>query len=107
MKKSTFHEKIEYHIANEVWLDVSFEISLEILNALESKGWNQTMLATKLGVSRQQVSKYLNGQNDFKLSTIAKLESVLDTKLIAVLDSSQLVLQKQDINQDENNVSRQ
>ncbi|PIQ47115.1 MAG: hypothetical protein COW03_16900 [Cytophagales bacterium CG12_big_fil_rev_8_21_14_0_65_40_12] len=107
MKKSTFHEKIEYHTANEGWLNMSFEISLEILNALESKDWNQTMLATKLGVSRQQVSKYLNGQNDFKISTIAKLESVLDIKLIAVVDSSELVLQKQHINQDENNVSRQ
>ena len=84
MPKSDFHEKIAFHEANKHWLDKSFEISLTILEAIDDKGWNQTQLAEKLGVSRQRVSKMLKGQENFQLSTLVKLEEVLGVEFVQV-----------------------
>lgn len=92
---SPFHEKIAYHNANREWLNKSFEISLIILDAIDDKGWSQSQLAEKLEVSRQQVSKYLNGKNDFKLSTIAKLEGVLGIELITIFQADEFVMKNQ------------
>ncbi|PWL29274.1 helix-turn-helix transcriptional regulator [uncultured Roseivirga sp.] len=84
MPQSSFHEKIAFQKENKNWLDKSFEISLTILDAIDEKGWNQTQLADKLGVSRQRVSKMLKGQENFQLSTLVKLEEVLGVEFIQV-----------------------
>lgn len=84
MPQSSFHEKIAFQKENKNWLDKSFEISLTILDALDEKGWNQTQLADKLGVSRQRVSKMLKGQENFQLSTLVKLEEVLGVEFVQV-----------------------
>ncbi|MDO8968801.1 helix-turn-helix transcriptional regulator [Algoriphagus sp.] len=82
---SNWKEKVEYRIKNKAWLKKSTRISFRILDALDDKGWNQTDLANALGVSRQQVSKLVKGDNDFKLSTIAKLEEILRIELLVIL----------------------
>jgi len=82
MPKSSFHEKMAFHQENKKWLDKSFEISLTILDAIDEKGWNQTKLADKLGVTRQRVSKMLKGQENFQLSTLIKLEEVLGVEFV-------------------------
>jgi len=84
MPKSSFHEKMAFHIENQDWLDKSFEISLTILDAIDEKGWNQSQLAEKLGVSRQRVSKMLKGKENFQLSTLVKLEEVLGVEFVQV-----------------------
>lgn len=82
---SNWKEKVAFRKENKAWLKKSTQISLRILDALDDKGWNQTDLATALGVSRQQVSKLVKGQNDYKLSTIAKLEEILRIELLVIL----------------------
>lgn len=84
MPQSSFHEKVAFQRENKNWLDKSFEISLTILDAIDEKGWNQTQLADKLGVSRQRVSKMLKGQENFQLSTLVKLEEVLGVEFVQV-----------------------
>jgi ribosome-binding protein aMBF1 (putative translation factor) len=92
---STWNEKVTYRKENKAWLKKSTRISLRILDALEDKGWNQTDLAKALGVSRQQVSKLVKGRNDFKLSTISKLEEVLGIQLQAILIVGEQVVTKE------------
>jgi len=84
--------KVVYRKENKTWLKKSTRISLRILDALDDKGWNQSDLAKALDVTRQQVSKIVKGGNDFRLSTIAKLEEVLEIQLQAILaDNEQVV----------------
>ncbi|WP_162415863.1 helix-turn-helix transcriptional regulator [Cyclobacterium roseum] len=89
---SGWKEKVAFRIANKTWLKKSTRISLRILDALDDKGWNQTDLANILGVSRQHVSKLVKGRNDFKLSTIAKLEEVLEIRLQVILAENEQVV---------------
>jgi ribosome-binding protein aMBF1 (putative translation factor) len=89
---SSWKEKVAYRKENKAWLKKSTRVSLRILDALDEKGWNQTNLADALGVSRQQVSKLVKGGNDFKLSTITKLEEVLGVQLQAILAEGEQVV---------------
>jgi transcriptional regulator with XRE-family HTH domain len=90
-KKSDFLESASFQLDNRAWLDMSFEIALNILDVLEAKGWTQKQLAEKLGVSPQQVSKIVKGKENLRLSTISKLEAVLETELIYVANSEKEV----------------
>lgn len=92
---STWKEKVVYRKENKAWLKKSTRISLRILDALEDKGWNQTDLANALGVTRQQISKLVKGGNDFKLSTISKLEEVLGIQLQAILAGSEQIVKEE------------
>jgi len=92
---SGWKEKVAFRIANKAWLKKSTRISLRILDAIDDKGWNQTDLAKALEVSRQQVSKLLKGRNDFKLSTIVKLEEVLGIQLQAILGDHEEVVSEE------------
>lgn len=58
-------------------------IAIEVLMALDERGWSQSQLADVLGVSAQQVSKWVRGTENFTLETIVKLEGILDIKLLA------------------------
>ena len=92
---SGWKEKVEFRKENKAWLKKSTRVSLRVLDALDEKGWNQTDLAQALGVSRQQVSKMLKGENDFQLSTISKLEEVLGIQLQVILAENEQVVFKE------------
>ena len=94
---TSWKEKVAFRKENKAWLKKSTRISLRILDALEDKGWNQTDLAKALDVTRQQVSKLVKGGNDFKLSTITKLEEVLGIQLLAILADNEKVVSKETI----------
>jgi ribosome-binding protein aMBF1 (putative translation factor) len=87
-------EKVAWRKANKDWLRKSADIALRILDALEELGWNKAKLATELGVSPQQVSKYVKGEENFKLETLCKLEKVLGIELVTVLQKDEEVIQK-------------
>ncbi|WPR77038.1 helix-turn-helix transcriptional regulator [Algoriphagus sp. NG3] len=89
---SNWKEKVAFRKENKAWLKKSTRISLRILDALDDKGWNQTDLAKALGVTRQQISKLVKGQNDYKLSTITQLEKVLEIQLQAILAENEQVM---------------
>ena len=95
--KSSWKEKVEWRKANKDWLRKSSDIAFRILDALDEKGWRKNRLAQELGVSAQQVSKYVKGEENFKLETLCKLEAVLGVDLIVVLLSDQEVKQKEDL----------
>lgn len=94
---SSWKEKVAFRKENKAWLKKSTRISLRILDTLEDKGWNQTDLAKAMDVTRQHVSKLVKGGNDFKLSTIVKLEEVLGIQLQIVLADNEEVITKEKI----------
>ncbi len=75
-------EASKWRMENRNWLRKSFEISLNVLEAIKNKGWNQKQLAEAMGVSQQQVSKIVKGKENLTLQTIAALEVILETELI-------------------------
>jgi plasmid maintenance system antidote protein VapI len=92
---SGWKEKVKFRKENKAWLKKSTRVSLRVLDTLDEKGWNQSDLAQALGVSRQQVSKMLKGENDFQLSTISRLEEVLGIELQVILAENEQVVLKE------------
>jgi plasmid maintenance system antidote protein VapI len=65
------------------WLQYSAEIAARILYIIENdEELNQTKLAEALNVSRQQVSKILQGKENLTLETIDKISQALGVQLI-------------------------
>ncbi len=87
-------EKVAWRKANKFWLRKSSDIALRILDALDDLGWTKANLAKEMGVSPQQVSKYVKGEENFKLETLCKLEKVLGVELVRVIQSDEEVVLK-------------
>lgn len=94
---SNWKEKVAYRKENKVWLRKATRVSLRVLDALDEKGWSQAQLARALEVTPQQVTKIVKGENDFKLSTISRLEAVLGIQLQAILAPGELVITEEEI----------
>lgn len=92
--QSTWKEKVEWRRANKDWLRKSSDIAFRILDALDEKGWKKNRLAKELGVSAQQVSKYVKGEENFKLETLCNLEKALGIELATVLQEDEDVVKK-------------
>ena len=85
---------VAWRKANKAWLEKSSDIALRILDALEELNWKKAKLAHEMGVSPQQVSKYVKGGENFKLETLCKLEKVLGIELVTILQKDEEVVQK-------------
>ncbi|WP_316813241.1 helix-turn-helix transcriptional regulator [Pedobacter heparinus] len=55
----------------------------QIFHILEEKGWTQKKLATELGKSESEISKWLSGTHNFTFQTISKIEAVLGQEILA------------------------
>ncbi len=75
-------EAIKWRQENRAWLKRSQFIALKVLRTLRAKKLTQKQLAEMLGVSPQQVNKWVKGKENFTLDTISKLEKALDIQLI-------------------------
>jgi transcriptional regulator with XRE-family HTH domain len=82
MDISSWKEKIEWRRNNKSWLNKSTEISLIILESLESLNWTKEDFANKLEISIQEVNSYLKGQKNFSIEDLSKLEKVLGISFI-------------------------
>ena len=92
--QSSWKEKVAWRKANKAWLRKSAAIALRILDALDELNWKKAKLAQEMGVSPQQVSKYVKGEENFKLETLCNLEKVLGIELVTILQSDEEVVQK-------------
>ena len=91
---SNWAADVEWRKANKFWIRKSSDIALRILDALDDLGWNKARLAKEMGVSPQQVSKYVRGEENFKLETLCKLEQALGVELIRVIQADEEVVTK-------------
>ena len=81
---SSWADDAEYRRANREWLRKSSAIAVQVLGALKAKSLSQKELAARLGISPQQISKIVKGQENLTLETICKLEAALRIQLINV-----------------------
>ena len=84
---SNWSKEADFRIKNQKWLRYSHNIAGRILAALEDKeNMTQKQLAELMGVSPQQISKILSGNENLTLETISRLSDVLGVELIAFPD---------------------
>lgn len=75
---------MDFRCENADWLRLSAKIALKIRKVLRQKGITQVQLASKLGVTPAQISKYLSGKVNFELKTIAKIQSILEENIMEI-----------------------
>jgi len=73
--------------ANKKSLKRSQKVALMVLSRLDELKMTQTMLADKLGITKQQVNKWVKGNENFTFETISKLEDVLDFQILEICES--------------------
>ena len=62
----------------------SFAIAARIDAILARKGWNKTDFANAMGKTNAEISKWMSGQHNFTISTIAKIEAALEEDIISI-----------------------
>ena len=62
----------------------SFAIAAHISDILKRKGWSKTDFANAMGKKNAEISKWMSGQHNFTLATIAKIEVVLGEEIITI-----------------------
>jgi len=81
---SKWIENAEWREQNSGWLDRSFLIALKVIRELRRIEKNQAWLADQMQVSPQQISKLLKGKENLRLTTIDRLEKILNIRLIEI-----------------------
>ena len=95
-EKSNVYSKIQHLLADEPsdwladnkdvedskeWLKYSQLVALKTLRRLREMNLSQNELADKIGVSRQQVNKWMKGRENFTFETVAKLGEAIGMSL--------------------------
>ncbi|MEZ7505298.1 transcriptional regulator [Flavobacterium sp. Arc2] len=70
-------------IKNRAMLRESQNIALKVLDKLEEIRWSQRKLASEMGVTPQQITKIVKGQENLTLETQIKLQSILKIPILA------------------------
>lgn len=60
-------------------------VGQQIVKVLEQKGWTRQELANKLGISKQVMSKIINGEKNTTILEIRNIASVLDVPVNKLL----------------------
>ena len=75
-------EDAKYYVENSDFIRFSNNIALLILDRLDQSKWTQKQLAEAIGVSPQQVSKWVKGGENLTISTIINISNALGFNLI-------------------------
>ena len=75
-------ERIPKAIQKQV--DLSMGVSDRIAAILQNRGMTQKEFARMMGKTEAEVSRWLSGNHNFTLSTIAKISSALDKDIISI-----------------------
>lgn len=75
--------KMENRKRDRSWKKASAAIAAKIRRHLKTNGISQNELAEKLGITPANITRYLNGEANFQLSTIVDIEKALS---ISILD---------------------
>ena len=65
-------------------VDMFYAIAVRINDILKRKGWNQADLAKAMDKKEAEVSKWLSGNHNFTISTLARIETALEEDIISV-----------------------
>lgn len=75
-------EKAKWRKANRGWIRKSQNIALKILRELREVGITKEYVAEEMGLTLEEFITMLRGSHDYTLSEIAKLEKILEVKLV-------------------------
>jgi transcriptional regulator with XRE-family HTH domain len=70
-------------IKNRAMLRESQSIAIKVLDKLEEIRWSQRKLAKEMGVTPQQITKIVKGQENLTLETQIKLQTILKLPILA------------------------
>lgn len=86
MKRSSILEERRKKVSPVVRerVDLSFQIVDRIHDILLSKGYRQKDLATMLGKSEAEISKWMRGTHNFTIDTLSNIEKVLGAPILKV-----------------------
>ena len=76
-------EQATWRIKNRAMLRESQKIAFKVLSKLDELGWSQKILAEKMEVSPQQISKIVSGKENLTIDTQVKIQNVLDIPILA------------------------
>lgn len=77
-------ERVKFRKENKAWLDKSGDIAITVLFTLDAQNITQKVFAERMGISPQQVSKILQGNENLSLQTITNMEAALGIELINI-----------------------
>ena len=87
MKRSKILEERRKHINTDTRksVDLSFQIVDRIHDILEAKGLKQKDLASLLGKSEAEISKWMRGTHNFTIDTLVSIENALHAPILNVV----------------------
>jgi len=68
----------------EIFVRLYSDIVVRVNELIEEKGWTQKELAEKMGKKPSEINRWLRGEHNFTLRSIAKLEAELGEPILAV-----------------------
>lgn len=63
---------------------LSFEVSDKLDSLMKERGLNRKQFATAIGKRPNEITRWLSGEHNFTLSTIAKLSAFFGTPIITI-----------------------
>jgi transcriptional regulator with XRE-family HTH domain len=89
MKKNSFLEEIRKEIPEEtkVFVRHHTDIVIRVNELLSKKGWTQKKLAENMGKKPSEINKWLKGEHNFTLRSLAKLEVELGESIFHVVNT--------------------
>ncbi len=82
IKQGSFIEYAEKAESEKSWKRYAQKVAFNILMEIKKQGIDQKILGQRMGVSKQQVNRWVKGSQNFTLETIEKFESALNIKLL-------------------------
>ena len=89
-KETKTVERAKERLSKKSYSKLSNQIAFEILERLDELKWSQVRLAKEMGVSPQQINKWVKGNENFTLETLVKLSEVLGITLITIPEQKPL-----------------
>lgn len=65
-------------------IDLSFAISNKIVSLMQERGLSKKQLAEQLGKRPSEITRWLSGQHNFTVSTLAMLSAFFGKSIISV-----------------------
>lgn len=81
---SRFMEEAQWRRENQGWLKWSRNVSLRLIDYMQSNNLTRAGLAVKLGVTPQYVSKILSGKVNFSFKSLYEIETKLGISCVSV-----------------------
>lgn len=86
MASELFKKSLEkLPLETEVFVRMYVQILKRVNYILEEKGYKQKDLAEQLGKKESEISKWLSGEHNLTLKSLAKLQAALDEEIITVV----------------------